>query len=63
MKFVYNLLSWHQHRGFKQLSVILSLLLGLLSVFGCSSNTIPTLPTPVGATSSLNTFIFLYTDN
>jgi len=63
MKLLCNLLFWRQRRGFKQLSVMLSLLLGLLSLLGCSSNTTPALSTPVGATSGLNTFIFFYTDN
>lgn len=62
LKLPYNLLSWRQRRDFKQLSVMLSLLLALLSLLGCSGNTTPALPTPVGATSGLNTFIFFYTD-
>jgi len=37
-------------------------IIGLLFLFGCGDNTISTAPTPVGATSGLNTFIFFYTD-
>jgi|GEM_PF-3789354 len=62
MQFVHGLRSYRQHRRFQQSSIILGVLIGLLFLFGCGDNTISTAPTPVGATSGLNTFIFFYTD-
>ncbi len=41
----------------------LGLLAMLLSLFGCSDNATPALPTPIGAANGLNTFIFFFTDN
>lgn len=62
MKSVHQLLFRRKYYSFRRLSVALSLLLGLLGLFGCGSSAISALPTPMGATSGLNTFIFLYTD-
>ena len=64
MKFVYDLLFRRKHHILKQSnSVVLILLIGLLGLFGCSGQATSALPTPVGAASGLNTFIFFYTDN
>lgn len=63
MKFVHNLLFRPKHHNFKQCSMVLTLLIVLLGLFGCGSQATPALPTPVGASSGLNTFIFFYTDN
>ena len=64
MKFVYDLLFLRKNHNSKQYSrVVLILLIGLLGLFGCGDQATSALPTPVGAASSLNTFIFFYTDN
>jgi len=56
------LFRYKQHR-LRQMGVLFSLLIGLLSLFGCSDQATAALPTPVGAASGLNTFIFFYTDS
>lgn len=58
-----GLLFQYKQHSFRQVGVLFSLLIGLLGLFGCSGQATSALPTPVGAASGLNTFIFFYTDN
>jgi hypothetical protein len=62
MKSVHDRQSWSVPR-FKPIGTVLSLLITLSISFGCGGRQAPALPTPAGAASGVNTFMFFYTDN